>query len=63
MMYSESNPVPLKTALNLVGANVGKPRKPLLELSEENTMILKQTMQRLGILDENSYQREFFSRK
>jgi 4-hydroxy-tetrahydrodipicolinate synthase len=63
MMYSESNPVPLKTALNLVGANVGKPRKPLLELSEENTMILKQTMQRLGILNENSYQREFFSRK
>jgi len=63
MMYAESNPVPLKAALNMIGADVGRPRKPLQELSEANVATLRQTMKRLGILDEDSYQREFFSRK
>ena len=63
MMYSESNPVPLKAALNMVGADVGKPRKPLQELGEANMKAMRQTMQRLGILDEDSYQRRFFSGK
>ena len=63
MMYSESNPVPLKYAMNLVGADVGKPRKPLMELSESNQRTMKQTMERLGILDEDSYQKQFFGGK
>ncbi len=63
MMYAETNPVPLKAALNMVGASVGRPRKPLTVLSEANTVTLKLTMKRLGILDEDSYQMEFFSRK
>lgn len=63
MMYSESNPVPLKYAMNLVGADVGKPRKPLIELSEQNQRTMKQTMERLGILDEDSYQKQYFGRK
>jgi 4-hydroxy-tetrahydrodipicolinate synthase len=63
MMYSETNPVPLKWALNLVGAKVGKPRRPLMELSKTNQMAMKQTMERLGVLAEDSYQREYFSKK
>lgn len=63
MMYSETNPVPLKWALNEVGVDVGKPRKPLLELSEANQLTMRQTMKRLGILDEDSYQREYFCKK
>jgi len=63
MLYSESNPVPLKAALNMVGAEVGKPRKPLLELGNGNMKTLRQTMERLGILDDDSYQRRFFSNK
>ncbi|TET73152.1 4-hydroxy-tetrahydrodipicolinate synthase [Candidatus Bathyarchaeota archaeon] len=63
MMYAETNPVPLKAALNMVGASVGRPRKPLTVLSEANTATLKLTMKRLGILDEDSYQMEFFSKK
>jgi len=63
MMYSESNPVPLKWALNQVGANVGKPRKPLQELGEANQHAMRQTMERLGIMAEDSYQREYFARK
>jgi len=63
MMYAEINPVPLKAALNMVGAGVGKPRKPLQVLSDGTMATLELTMKRLGILDEDSYQREFFSRK
>ncbi|TRO48284.1 4-hydroxy-tetrahydrodipicolinate synthase [Candidatus Bathyarchaeota archaeon] len=63
MMYAETNPVPLKAALNMMGADVGRPRKPLTELSKGNTATLKLTLDRLGVLDEVSYQREFFSRK
>jgi 4-hydroxy-tetrahydrodipicolinate synthase len=63
MMYSETNPVPLKWALNHVGANIGKPRKPLMELSEGNQKTMHQTMERLGILAEDSYQREYFGKK
>jgi len=63
MMYSETNPVPLKWALNHIGAEVGRPRKPLMELSDANKRTMMQTLDRLGILDEESYQRRFFSRK
>ena len=63
MLYSETNPVPLKAALNMLGADVGVPRKPLTMLSEQNRKTLRQTMDRLGVLDEDSYQRQFFSRK
>ncbi len=63
MMYSETNPVPLKYAMSLVGADVGKPRKPLMELSEQNQKTMRQTMERLGILDEDSYQKQYFGIK
>lgn len=63
MMYSETNPVPLKYAMDLVGADVGKPRKPLMELSEQNQKTMRQTMERLGIMDEDSYQKQYFGRK
>jgi 4-hydroxy-tetrahydrodipicolinate synthase len=63
MMYSETNPVPLKHALSLVGADVGKPRKPLMELSEQNQKAMRQTMDRLGIMDEDSYQMQYFGRR
>jgi 4-hydroxy-tetrahydrodipicolinate synthase len=63
MMYSETNPVPLKWSLNQVGAEVGKPRKPLMELTEQNQMTMRKTMERFGILAEDSYQREYFSKK
>jgi 4-hydroxy-tetrahydrodipicolinate synthase len=63
MMYSETNPVPLKYAMGLVGADVGRPRKPLMELSERNQKTMRQTMERLSIMDEGSYQKQYFGRK
>jgi len=47
----------------MMGADVGKPRKPLTELSKGNMATLRLTLERLKVLDEGSYQTEFFSRK
>jgi 4-hydroxy-tetrahydrodipicolinate synthase len=63
MMYCESNPIPLKAALKMIGVDVGRPRKPLLELSEKNMLTLKLVLDKLGILSEDSYQRSFFSKR
>ncbi len=63
MMYSETNPVPLKYAMGLVGADVGRPRKPLMDLSELNKKTMRQTMEHLDIMDEDSYQKQYFGRK
>jgi 4-hydroxy-tetrahydrodipicolinate synthase len=63
MLYAETNPVPLKAALGMIGADVGRPRRPLTELSEPNRRTLRLTLERLGVLKEDSYQGEFFSRR
>ena len=52
-----------KAALGMIGVDVGRPRRPLTELSEANRRTLRLTLERLGVLREDSYQREFFSRR
>ena len=43
-LFCEVNPIPIKTALNLKGFNFGKPRLPLIEMSEVNKEKLKKIM-------------------
>ena len=43
-LFSEVNPIPVKYALNRIGFNCGKPRLPLIELSDENKEILNQLL-------------------
>lgn len=50
-LFSEVNPIPVKTALNLMGRNVGKPRLPLVEMEEKNLNNLKLQMQEYGLID------------
>ena len=45
-LFREVNPIPVKYALNLMGYNYGKPRLPLIELSDENKEKLKKVMQK-----------------
>lgn len=45
-LFSEVNPIPAKYALNLMGYNFGKPRMPLIELSDSNKEVLKQVMKK-----------------
>lgn len=49
-LFSEVNPIPVKYALNLKGYDFGKPRLPLVELSEENKEIMKDVMKKHNII-------------
>ena len=48
-MFIETNPVPLKKAMNLLGMPSGKPRLPLVEMAEENIPILKKVLMDHGM--------------
>lgn len=49
-LFSEVNPIPVKYALNLMGYNFGKPRLPLIELSDKNKEKLKEVMKKHGLI-------------
>ncbi len=49
-LFSEVNPIPVKYALNLMGYDFGKPRLPLIELSNTNKDKMKRVMQKHGII-------------
>ncbi len=49
-LFIEVNPIPVKTAMNLMGFDVGELRLPLTEMSEENLNILKLRLQEYGLL-------------
>lgn len=48
-LFIETNPIPIKTAMNLLGMNVGNLREPLVEMSETNAAALKQAMVDYGM--------------
>ncbi len=43
-LFCEVNPIPVKTAMNLMGMNVGGLRLPLFEMSERGEKMLKEAM-------------------
>ena len=49
-LFIEVNPIPVKTAMNLMGKNVGPLRMPLCEMDEEHVKTLKSAMKEYGIL-------------
>lgn len=49
-LFIEVNPIPVKTAMNLLGFKVGSLRMPLIDMAEENLNILKGEMTKLGLL-------------
>lgn len=48
-VFIETNPIPIKTAMNLMGMNVGNLRLPLCEMSDSNLKILKKELISYGI--------------
>jgi len=48
-LFIEPNPAPMKYALNHLGFNVGKPRLPLVEVSEKTAAIIKETLKKYRI--------------
>ena len=49
-LFIEVNPIPVKSALNYMGMNVGSLRLPLVDLSKASQIILKVEMKKLGLL-------------
>lgn len=50
IMFCEVNPIPVKTALNLMGWNAGALRLPLFELPEASQELIRKTLKKYGLL-------------
>lgn len=50
-LFCETNPIPVKTAMSLMGLEVGQLRLPLIDMYENNLARLKQELQAYGLLD------------
>jgi 4-hydroxy-tetrahydrodipicolinate synthase len=48
-MFYEVNPIPIKTAMNLLGMDVGELRLPLCEMEPHNLERLKKAMRAKGL--------------
>lgn len=49
-LFIEVNPIPVKTAMDLMGMDVGKCRMPLVDMSEQNLRVLKRELQNYGLI-------------
>ena len=49
-LFLEVNPIPVKTAMNMMGLNAGSMRLPLCEMSESNAAILRNSLKEAGLL-------------
>lgn len=49
-LFIEVNPIPVKTAMNMVGWQVGHLRMPLCEMEDENAKKLEDSLKRYGLL-------------
>lgn len=49
-LFCEVNPIPVKTAMNIMGLNAGPMRRPLTEMEEANAKKLEAAMKDFGIL-------------
>ena len=48
-LFLETNPIPVKKAMDLMGMAAGKPRLPLVEMSMENIPKLKKALADFGV--------------
>ena len=49
-LFIEVNPIPVKTAMNMMGLNVGPMRLPLCEMSAEHQAVLRASLKEAGLL-------------
>ena len=49
-LFCEVNPIPVKTALNMMGYNFGKPRLPLIDMSKSGKHRLKKSLENFNLL-------------
>ena len=49
-LFCEVNPIPVKEALNMLGWNMGKPRLPLVKLSNKGKVQMEDTLKDFGLI-------------
>lgn len=49
-LFLEVNPIPVKTAMNMMGFGMGPLRMPLCDMTEENEATLKHVLQEYGLI-------------
>ena len=49
-LFIEVNPIPIKTAMNLVGHKVGELRRPLTTMTDKNLEVLKQALKNHNLI-------------
>lgn len=49
-LFIETNPIPVKTCMNMMGFEVGELRMPLYEMAEENKEKLLKSMNKIGLV-------------
>jgi 4-hydroxy-tetrahydrodipicolinate synthase len=49
-LFCETNPIPVKTAMNLLGREVGQLRLPLIDMAEDHLELLKLRLREFGLL-------------
>lgn len=49
-LFIETNPMPVKEAMNMMGMEVGEPRMPLCELTDEHAAYLRQVLLNCGLI-------------
>lgn len=49
-LFCDVNPIPVKTAMNIMGMGVGSCRLPLVDMSDKNLDILKKAMNEYGLI-------------
>lgn len=51
-MFIETNPIPVKTALKLMGMSTGFFRLPLVEMTERNKLLLVNVLKKYNLIGE-----------
>lgn len=49
-LFCDVNPIPVKEAVNLMGYEAGHCRMPLVDLSDENKKLMKETLEEYGLI-------------
>lgn len=49
-LFCDVNPIPVKEAVNLIGYNAGHCRLPLIDMTDENKKLMKETLHEYGLI-------------
>ena len=49
-LFCDVNPIPVKEAVNMIGFNAGKCRLPLIDMTDENKAMIKETLEEYGLI-------------